>query len=307
LKCLYHFFALKLSRYLTGFILQLLFLPAAGLAEEQVSIAVMEFNSKGGVTQKQMDALSDMLANEIRQLGDYRVIGKSDISSVLRLEEQKRLVGCTDESCIAEIGGALGVRWVVVGNISKFGQAFLLNLKLIDVERIQVAAGFSEKIKGGEEDLIDALPNAVKDIFTKARLKMHPGSKILEPTPEPIPQPTPKKPPVDVKVSLAANPYNTWGHVTFWSGTGLLIFGGASMAMALNTSDAYSKGNESAWDTTKTWTGLMWTGLGLGAALMTTGIILWTLEPDQEPARLGGSLAPAADGSGLVFSIGGKW
>jgi len=60
---------------------------APALAEEPVSIAVMEFTSKGGVTQDQMDALSDMLSNQIRSMGNYKVIGKSDIRSMLTMEE----------------------------------------------------------------------------------------------------------------------------------------------------------------------------------------------------------------------------
>ena len=101
-----------------------LILPlTAGLtaAQEAVPVAVMEFASKGGVTQEQMDALGDMLANNIRAAGNYKVIGKSDIRAALNLESQKQLLGCSDDSCVAEIGGALGVRWMVLGNISQFG------------------------------------------------------------------------------------------------------------------------------------------------------------------------------------------
>jgi TolB-like protein len=135
-------------------------------AAEPVSVAVMEFTSKGGVTQDQMDALSDMLAKEIEGLGDFRVIGKSDISSMLSLEEQKqRLNACDDQACLAEIGGALGVRWVVVGNVSLFGDTYLLNMKLIDVEQARVAGRVSKSIKGGESKLIAELPSGARELF----------------------------------------------------------------------------------------------------------------------------------------------
>ena len=152
-------------RLFAGFFLLLLLAPALAGAEP-VSVAVMEFTSKGGVTQDQMDALSDMLANEIEGLGDFRVIGKSDISSMLSLEEQKqRLSACDDQACLAEIGGALGVRWVVVGNVSLFGDTYLLNMKLIDVEKVQVAGRVSKSIKGGESKLIAELPSGARELF----------------------------------------------------------------------------------------------------------------------------------------------
>lgn len=147
-------------------LLLLVLTASSAAAEEPISIAVMEFTSKGGVTQDQMDALSDMLSNQIRSMGNYKVIGKSDIRSMLTMEEQRqRLSTCTDQSCLAEIGGALGARWVVVGNVSLFGKTHLLNLKLIDVAGASVASGVSRSIEGGEDKLLAELPGAAKEMF----------------------------------------------------------------------------------------------------------------------------------------------
>ncbi len=135
-------------------------------AAEPISIAVMEFSSKGGVTPDQMDALSDLLSNQIRSLGNFKVIGKADIRSLLTMEEQRqRLSTCDDQSCLAEIGGALGAGWVVMGNVSLFGKTYLLNLKLVDVRAATVAGGVSRSIKGGEDELLAALPSATKQLF----------------------------------------------------------------------------------------------------------------------------------------------
>lgn len=140
---------------------------AAG--DEPVSIAVMEFSSKGGVSQDQMDALSDLLAGRIEALGDFQVIGRADIQAMLSLEEQKqRLSACDDQACLAELGGALGVRWVVVGNVSKFDQTYLLNLKLIDVARVQVAGRVSRSLTGGQSELVAVLPAATRALFEQA-------------------------------------------------------------------------------------------------------------------------------------------
>ena len=163
-----------------------LFSATAAIAAEPISIAVMEFTSKGGVTQDQMDALSDMLSNQIRSMGNYKVIGKSDISSMLTLEEQKqRLSSCTDQSCLAEIGGALGARWVVVGNVSLFGKTHLLNLKLIDVEGASVASGVSRSIEGGEDQLLAELPGAAKEMFDAVADRFKPAAKEGDPPEDP--------------------------------------------------------------------------------------------------------------------------
>jgi hypothetical protein len=292
-------------------------------AADEVSIAVMEFASKGGISEKQMDALGDLLANEIRELGNYRVIGKSDIRAAIDFESQKTLLGCTDEACIAELGGALGVRYVVVGNISMFGDLYLLNLKILDVEKIRVAKGLSKKISGGESKLIDALSTAARELMEGAGLQpgTQPAPKV-EPEPEktvkaPEPPPTPP-PPVEPEVEVEAeapltpsNPLNTWGHVTFWSGTGCTAAGLLFMIIAMGEADVYKDTSEhwesrlQARDDSEMYTGFMWLSYGVGAALMATGIIMWALAPDDVDTTA--TVIPAPDGQGMVFGLTGRW
>ncbi len=138
----------------------------SGAEEEPISIAVMEFASKADcIEQEKMDALSDMAANVIREAGAYKVIGKDDIRATLSFEQQKTIMGCSDESCIAEVGGALGVRFIVVGNLSRFGKSFLLNMKLIDVAKVEVLKGVSRTIPGKEEKLVAELPGVARELL----------------------------------------------------------------------------------------------------------------------------------------------
>lgn len=315
-----------------------LLLPLSAAAEEEISIAVMEFASKGGVSEKQMDALGDLLANEIRELGSYRVIGKSDIRAAIDFESQKTLLGCTDEACIAELGGALGVRYVVVGNISLFGDLYLLNLKLLDVEKIRVAKGLSKKVSGGQSKLIDALSVAARELMEGAGLRpdkqpmpvpapvpapdpggSQPSSKsegkpVETTAPEPPPPPPPPiepEPEVEAEAETPSDPFNTWGHVTFWSGLGTTAFGVVCMIISMNEADVYKNSDEywgdrlNARDYSEMYAGLMWTGYAAGVALMTTGVILWLLEPDQTGTTA--TVGTTPDGQGMVFNIMGRW
>ncbi len=179
---------------LLAMVVLLLSVPA--MAQERISIAVMEFTSQGGVTQDQMDALGEMLATELRDSGEYRVLGKSDIRLVLNVEESKQKLGaCSDQKCLAELGGALGVRWVLAGGISLFGQTYLLNVKLIDAGSVEVVASVSRTIKGAQDDLLAEIPGAVRDLMAKAAVHIRPAAK------EPIASPEAAK--TDPKVPAA--------------------------------------------------------------------------------------------------------
>jgi TolB-like protein len=143
--------------------LSLLTLPLR--AAEPIAVAVLEFNSKGGIHQDKVDALSDLVAQRIQQAGDFRVIGKSDILGLLTMEEQRlRLGSCDDSSCLAELGGALGVPFMVAGNVSAFGERYLLNLKLIDVSQVVVASRVTRTVSG-DENLLAAIPGAVDELL----------------------------------------------------------------------------------------------------------------------------------------------
>jgi hypothetical protein len=249
-------------------------------AEDQISVAVMEFSTKGGVTQKQMDALSDMLVSEIRGLGKYSVIGSNDIRAMFQLEERRQILGCNDESCVAEVGGALGVRWIVIGNIGLFGQTYLMNLKLLDAQKVKLISAVSRKAKGSQDELVDLLPGIVRELF---------DVEDLQPAVE---QPAP------------ASPHSLWGHVTLWTGVGLVALGGVSAWQASSAGAEYDKyGKPADKDASRAWSGVMWAGFGAGAALVATGIVLWALEPGD--GSTSATVVPLPDGA--VFSLAGRW
>lgn len=280
----------------------LLFGAARQVAADEIGIAVMEFTTKGGVTQQQMDALGDLLAHSIREQGPYRVLGKADISSLLQVEEQKALLGCDEASCLAELGGALGVRWVVVGNSAKFGDMFLLNLKMVDSQLARVAASVSEKVSGGPEDLVDALPKAVRVLFERAGSDLRAGVQKADPNPSPKGTP-------GVASAAAVRPLSTWGHVTFWSGLGLSALGGVAIWQAERASDNWvASGSSTYADSHRTWNGVAYTAFGLGGALLVTGAVLWIMdagEPVSDGAIVSGG--PTPDGHGFGLSVGGRW
>ena len=141
-------------------------LPAA--AEEpapRLSVAVMKVAAMQGVSSDLADPVADLLANAIRSLQQYKVFGQADIEAMLGVEETRQKLGCTDTSCLAEIGGALGADLILSGNLSRLGNTLLFNLRLIDPKKVEVTKGVSRKITGGDEGLIDAVPQVVAELF----------------------------------------------------------------------------------------------------------------------------------------------
>jgi outer membrane cobalamin receptor len=133
---------------------------------EVITIGVMEFKGVG-LPQEMADVIADVIADHINKLGDVRVVSKADITALLNLEKQRRLAGCSDKECFAEVAGALGMPWMVTGNVSILGKSAILNLKLIDVRSAYVAGRTTRRIRGDVDDLLEALPGAVEALFEK--------------------------------------------------------------------------------------------------------------------------------------------
>ena len=107
------------------------------------------------------------------------------------------------------------------------------------------------------------------------------------------------------------SPYKKWGHLAFWPGLAVTAFGFCAMGAARHHAEIYeSTLHDFERDNARAWTGGMWAGLGLGAALMTTGVILWTATPSSKEhwERSHGAIAlsPSPDG-GFVAAYGRRF
>src|SRR5688572_30778910 len=85
----------------------------AGPASAPVTILVRRLDANAGAADLAA-GLSALLAERVKT-GDakFQVYSQADLERVIAVERQKELVGCADESCLMELSGALGARYIV--------------------------------------------------------------------------------------------------------------------------------------------------------------------------------------------------
>jgi TolB-like protein len=136
-------------------------------AASPLKVAVLELRATG-VDPALAESLFELLATRVGEAGDFAVVSRSDIASMLGFEKQKALLACADDSaCLVEISGALGVDRLVTGSVGKVGDTFILTLKCIDAHRARVMGRVSETVEGKPDALIAALVRAVPRIFAE--------------------------------------------------------------------------------------------------------------------------------------------
>jgi len=78
--------------------------------------------------------LSSLAAIELARDKRFDVLSTADLREVVALEGEKQALGCDvdSSSCLAEVAGAMGARFVVFGQLGKLGTAPVLTLSLYD-------------------------------------------------------------------------------------------------------------------------------------------------------------------------------
>ncbi len=154
--------------------------------EAPKKVAILDLSVSGmeeEVGRKRNDAVIGVMAAAIGRLG-HTVISTSDIRAMLGFERQKALLGCeSDTSCIAEIGGALGVDLIVSGTLGELGGTFNLSLTLLASDQAKVEARFTGT--AGSEAALPATAERGVEVLFGARTDLTGTGMLLVKTDPP--------------------------------------------------------------------------------------------------------------------------
>lgn len=139
--------------------------PAPPQAQGKPKLIVLDLTPGGGVEPAVAAAISESIAAEVSKRAYFETTSQKDVSTLLGVERQRQLLGCSEEatSCMAEMAGAVGARFVLSGSLAKLGEsAFQLNLQTIDSRRAQ-PIGRSTRIATSLDALRAQLPFAIAE------------------------------------------------------------------------------------------------------------------------------------------------
>jgi TolB-like protein len=114
---------------------------------KKLSFAVLDLKPTG-LSADTAQNLTQILSVEVKGIEGASVVSREDIAAMLQLSAEKMAVGCADDACMAQIGGALGVDRLITGDAGKLGDTFIINLRLVDVRRGEIENRTSEICSG---------------------------------------------------------------------------------------------------------------------------------------------------------------
>lgn len=143
----------------------LLLAASAFAADAKQKIAVLGVRVEGGVSQGTANLLSELISSDVQKTEAYDVLTSADVATMLGVERQRQLMGCSDdESCFAEIGAALGAALVLDASVGTVGNLRVLSLRLVDNRKAKVLARESISVSD-ESALVGAAHTAVSHVF----------------------------------------------------------------------------------------------------------------------------------------------
>ncbi|OGQ78017.1 MAG: hypothetical protein A2289_21395 [Deltaproteobacteria bacterium RIFOXYA12_FULL_58_15] len=140
----------------------------AKLKHVGVKCAAMPLHTMG-LDENLAAVIDEIFLSELQQAG-FEAIGPEDINAMIGFEKTKEAVGCDDATCIAEIGGALGVDYLTAGKIAIVGGQPIVTLKLMDVNKGRVLARTNKTGPEGEKALPATLGAAVGEMVVRSGL-----------------------------------------------------------------------------------------------------------------------------------------
>jgi TolB-like protein len=138
--------------------------PAARPARHK--LAVLGFHALE-VERGVAELLSEVALTDASRFKGLEVMGESDVGAMLGHERQQQLLGCKEDSaCMAQLGGAMGADFLLVGSVGRLGSSTRIDLKLLDVRQGKVLARSGETIEGQQDRAITAVQRAVVKLLT---------------------------------------------------------------------------------------------------------------------------------------------
>ena len=143
---------------------------SAAPPDARLKLAVLDFQAPPSGASL-ASAAGGVVANELDRIGVFKVVSGDQIRALLALERQKQILGCTEGGCLTEIGGALGVDYLVSGRVSIIGGGaspvtFSIDLTLSSV-RLASREGSAIESARTESELMQRLPRAVGRLTAK--------------------------------------------------------------------------------------------------------------------------------------------
>ena len=160
-------------------VLLLIFAASLFSQEDKLAVSILDLE---GVDMKNatLKACFQRLETSLIESGRFQVIEKNKRDEIMK-EQKEQLSGCFTEKCAVEVGQLIGADYLVVGQLINLEDLFQINIKIVDIEKGDIAQKVTQESDPGMRALLNGMEEASRLIVRNIAL----SSGVTLPTLQP--------------------------------------------------------------------------------------------------------------------------
>lgn len=140
-----------------------------------VSVAVLDFDTRGPIDEGIAMAVSDMCRNVMQQEGRFIMVDRTSMVDILGEQDLMSTLKCDNTRCLVNYGKKLRAQKIVKGRLSKAGKSIVMSVKIIDVASATIDAQITERARNGVDELLDRMEAITERLIDTAVKRRRPG------------------------------------------------------------------------------------------------------------------------------------
>jgi TolB-like protein len=143
--------------------------------EKKTTVAVLEFQTSGGLEKSEVSALSNRFRGILVKTNAFEVVEREKMNEVLKAQDFNISDACNTAECAVQVGQLLGVETMIAGDLGKIGDTYTIDLRLISVQTGKILQTQTQDYQGKVDGLLgvmQTMANAIAGIReTRATVK----------------------------------------------------------------------------------------------------------------------------------------
>ena len=138
--CMITFFAFQLTQF-------------SARSADRKNLAVFPLAPRG-VTEIEASAISDRIRNEFAKADAYKILERGLMEEILKEQAFQLSGACSESSCLVEAGQLLAVHYITGGSVTRVGNLYTIEARIVDVESGEIVKNVIEDYMGPIENLL---------------------------------------------------------------------------------------------------------------------------------------------------------
>lgn len=150
----------------------MLFVSMSYPQQKKITVAVLEFQTSGGLEKSEVSALSNRFRGILVKTQAFEVIEREKMNEVLRAQDFNMSDACNTAECAVQVGQLLGVEVMIAGDLGKIGDTYTIDLRLISVETGKILQTQTQDYQGKVDGLLGVMQTMANAIAGVAEMRV---------------------------------------------------------------------------------------------------------------------------------------